>query len=97
MEELVDKLGGGMSLLEGEKTGIMITEDDTTDLRMRSGRCMVGRVMSERRIQKDAFRALMARLWKTSGTVVFKELHENIWLIEFSSEADKRRVQEGRP
>jgi hypothetical protein len=39
----------------------------------------------------------MARLWKTSGIVVFKELHENIWLIEFLSEADKRRVQEGCP
>lgn len=82
MEELVDKLGGSIRLLEGEKTGILITEDDTADLRMKNGRCLVGRIMSERRIQKVAFRALMARLWKTSGNVVFKELYDNIWLIK---------------
>jgi len=86
-----------MNLLEGEKRSITITEDDTADLRMLSGRCLVGRIMSERRIQKEAFRTLMARLWKRAVNVLFKELHENIWLIEFSTEADKRRVMEGRP
>jgi hypothetical protein len=97
MEELVEKLGGSMRLLEGERTSIVITEDDTADLRLENGRCLIGRIMSERRIQKEAFRAFMARLCKTSGKVAFKELHDNIWLIEFSTEADKRRVQEGCP
>jgi len=97
MEELVDKLGGSMRLLEGEMTSILIIEDDTVDLRMKSGCCLIGRIMSERRIRKEAFRAFMARLWKTSRNVAFKELHDNIWLIEFSTKADKRRVQKGCP
>jgi len=97
MEELVEKLGDSMRLLEGEMTSILITEDDTTDMRMKSGRCLIGRIMSKKMIQKEAFRALMACLWKTSGNVVFKELHDNIWLIEFSTEANKRRVHEGCP
>jgi hypothetical protein len=97
MEELVGKLGGSMRLLEREMTSIVITEDDTADLRLKNGRCLIGRIMFERRIQKEAFRAFMACLWKTSGKVTFKELHDNIWLIEFSTEADKRKVQEGCP
>lgn len=34
---------------------------------------------------------------ETLGTVVFKELHDNMWLIEFATESDKRRVLEGKP
>jgi hypothetical protein len=97
MEELVGKLGEGMRLLEGEKASIVITEDDTADQRLRNGRCLIGRIMSNRRVQKEAFKAFMARLWKTTGKVVFKELEDNIWLLEFSSEADKKRVLEGCP
>ena len=29
--------------------------------------------------------------------VKFKELRDNIWLFEFSNEADKRRILKGRP
>lgn len=31
------------------------------------------------------------------GDVIYKELDDNLWLIEFSTEADKNRVKEGRP
>jgi hypothetical protein len=51
--------------------------------------------MSERYMQKEAFRLLMLRLWKTVGNVVFKELYGNLWLIEFSTEPDKHRVKDG--
>jgi len=62
----------------GEKVGIRITEDQTAELRMKSGRCLIGRLMSKRGMQKEAFRLLMSRLWKTMDNVVFKELHENL-------------------
>lgn len=39
----------------------------------------------------------MQRLWKTADSTVFKELDENLWLIEFSIEGDKRHVLEGWP
>jgi hypothetical protein len=53
MEELVGKLGEGMRLSEGEKASIVITEDDTADQRLRNGRCLIGRIMSDRRVQKE--------------------------------------------
>lgn len=30
------------------------------------------------------------------GSVVFKELHENLWLFKFTTEGDKCRIKEGR-
>jgi hypothetical protein len=29
--------------------------------------------------------------------VAFKEIHDNLWLIEFSNESDKNIVKDGRP
>jgi len=95
-DSLVD-LCGNMTLLEGEQVGLVIHEDDTVDLRLKRERCLVGRLLTERRIQKDAFRVLMSKLWRTMGSVLFKEIDENLWLFEFASESDKRRVTEGRP
>jgi hypothetical protein len=92
MEELIDKMGGRLKLSDGESIGITITADDTADLRLKSGRCLVGRIMSERRIQKEAFQTLMTRLWKPAREVFFKELNDNLWLIEFSTIDDKRRI-----
>jgi hypothetical protein len=97
MEGLMESMGERMKLSDGERKGIMITEADTADLRGRSERCLLGRLMSDRRIQKEAFKTLMTRLLKTVEAVAFKELHDNLWLLEFSNVDDKRRVMEGRP
>jgi hypothetical protein len=97
MEELVECMGDRMKLSEGERNGIAITEVDTANLRARGERCLLGKLMSDRRIQKEAFKALMSKLWKTLESVNFKEIHDNLWLLEFANMADKRRVKEGRP
>ncbi|XP_062152170.1 uncharacterized protein LOC133860613 [Alnus glutinosa] len=97
MEGLIESMSEGLKLSEGERKEITITESDTADLRGRSERCLLGKLMSDRRIQKEAFKTLMSRLWKTIETVAFKEIQDNLWLLEFSNRADKRRVLEGRP
>jgi hypothetical protein len=97
MDEILETLRWKMKLTEAEKIGITITEDDKVDLRMKSGKCLVGRIMSERRILKEAFRTLMLCKWKTADNIVFKELDENLWLREFLNEGDNRRVLDGRP
>jgi hypothetical protein len=48
MEELIGALGESVSLTEGERRGLIITEDETADLRLKSGRCLVGKLMLER-------------------------------------------------
>jgi hypothetical protein len=55
MEELIDTLGDALTLTDGEKIGITITEDDIADFRLKSGRCLIGKLLSGRRVQKDAF------------------------------------------
>jgi hypothetical protein len=97
MEDLIESMSGGLKLSEGERIEITISETDIADLRGRSERCLLGRLMSDRRIQKEAFKTLMSRLWKTVEAVTFKEIQDNLWLLEFPNREDKGRVLEGRP
>jgi hypothetical protein len=48
-----------------------------------------------KKIHKEAFKAILIRIWRTLGSVFFEEIQENLWLFEFSYENDKRRVLEG--
>jgi hypothetical protein len=90
-------MANSMSLTEGEKKGITITEVDTANLREKNGCCLLGKLMLERRIQNEAFKSLMTTLWKTLADLAFKELYDNLWLLEFSNKADKRCIMEDRP
>ncbi|XP_059436690.1 uncharacterized protein LOC132169721 [Corylus avellana] len=48
-------------------------------------------------ISKETIKATLLRLWKLYGTMVFKVLGENLFLIEFFDMRDKERVMSGRP
>jgi hypothetical protein len=97
MAEQLEELCGNISLSEGEKTGITITEGEIEEVRVQGGRCLVGRIWMAKRVNKDAFKDVLTRIWRTRRGVIFKELDDNIWLFEFEEEDDMRRVLDGRP
>jgi len=55
MDELIVSMEGSMNLSEGEQKGILITQEDIAELNLKSDRCLIGRLMSDRRIRKEAF------------------------------------------
>lgn len=97
MSEELERLCGKIALTEGEKVGLVISEGEIAEGRMKGERCLVGRIGGERRVNKEAFRTVLSRIWRLAGSVVFKEVQDNIWLFEFEEVDDKRRVFEGRP
>jgi hypothetical protein len=97
MADDVDKLCSKVALIGGEWDGITITEGEVAESRDRGERCLVGRIGEDRRVNKEAFRTVMTRLWRIVGTVVFQEVQENIWVFEFSDRDDKERIMAGRP
>jgi hypothetical protein len=97
MGEELEKLCSRISLTGGEKIGITVTDDDVADTREKSVNCLIGKLWTERAVNREAFISVISRLWRTAGQIVFKELQDNCWLFEFSGEADKQRVLEGRP
>lgn len=93
----IDELCGQLTLSEGEQEGIHIEEGEISMMRAKVARSLVGRLGTEKRINREAFRSMMLRLWKPRGSVVFKEVQDRLWLFEFSNNFDKEKVLQGRP
>lgn len=93
LEELCSKI----SLTEGEKIGIQVEEGEIAEGRVVGGKCLVGKIWTDKSVNKEAFRTVLSTIWRTAGCVKFKELRDNVWLFEFTDEVDKRRVLDGRP
>lgn len=59
--------------------------------------CIVGRFISEGRIEFEAMQHTLAVLWKPGRGVYIKELDSNLYLFQFYHELDVKRVLEGCP
>lgn len=82
---------GKFSLTNGEQKGIPIGDDDTEELRLKGMKCLVGQLGVQKKVNKEAFKTLLTRIWKLVGRIVFKEIRKNLWLFEFSEEGDRNR------
>ena len=97
MSDCLEVLCGRISLTEGERIGIQVTDEEVADTRALGGKCLVGKVWTEKTINKEAFRSVLTGIWRIVGGVKIKELQDSLWLFEFSDVVDKNRIMEGRP
>jgi hypothetical protein len=81
MAEELEELCGNISLTEGEKSGINISEGEVVEAREKGTRCLVGKIWFGKRINKDAFKQVLSRLWRTRRGVIFKEVQDNLWIF----------------
>jgi hypothetical protein len=94
------RYGGNKDMLlltASESQGISVSDDGTEVLRAKGSRCLIGRLGAVKRLNKEAFKTLLLRIWRIRGQVFFKEIQENLWLFEFTEEEDRQRVLAGRP
>jgi hypothetical protein len=95
---MADKLGDlckRISLTEGERDGIQVEELDVSEARVITGKCLIGKIWTDKNVNQKAFKTIFSNIWRIVGSVKFKELKDNIWLFEFSDDGDKRRVLDG--
>lgn len=67
------------------------------DIRKWKRLLLLGLVVTNKVINKEALRTMMKGVWKLRGTVDFKEVGHNLFLIGFFENLDIQKVQEGRP
>jgi hypothetical protein len=58
---------------------------------------MVGKLLSERSINKEIIKTPMVRAWQPTGSVSFETLGSNLFLIDLENLWDKDRILEGQP
>jgi hypothetical protein len=71
----------GFPLSEGERNGIEIADETVQNLRIKGSKCLVGRLGVPKKLNKESFKAILVRIWRPAGNVVFKEIQENLWLF----------------
>lgn len=59
--------------------------------------CLVGKLISDRLIGKEAIKSTLIKGRRPTGMTSFKVLGDNLFLVEFEHFWDKSRVLEGRP
>lgn len=59
--------------------------------------CVVGRFITDGRVEFEAMQHTLALLWKPGRGVYMKELESNLYLFQFYHELDVKRVMEGCP
>ena len=58
---------------------------------------MILKILSHRSVNVEALRKNLNMLWKPRKSIKFSELEEDLFLVEFGDERDKRRVLDMRP
>lgn len=67
MSEEIENMCGRISLTEEEKEGISVTKGEIADGRKKGELCLVGRIWSEKLINKEAFKIVLSRVWRIAG------------------------------
>jgi hypothetical protein len=88
---------GGFPLSKREQKEIVVAESAIQELCNKGSLCLVGRLGVPKKLNKEAFKAVLQRIWRPSGRLVVKEIKENLWLFEFLEERDKQKVLAGQP
>jgi hypothetical protein len=97
MADELTRQWGKLTLREDEKPSIVINNQTFSPLIQRGRSCMVGKLLTGRTITKEVLKTPMIRAWKPTGSVSFKTLGPNLFLIDFQYWWDKDRILEGRP
>ncbi|XP_042969037.1 uncharacterized protein LOC122301714 [Carya illinoinensis] len=96
-EEELTKRWERLHLSNEETTVIKIQAEDSRTKAVRENVCVVGRILSEKGVNNEAFRNTMTQVWRLEGWVRFKDLNDQCFLIEFQKMQDKEKVLSGRP
>ncbi|XP_042988666.1 uncharacterized protein LOC122316198 [Carya illinoinensis] len=97
MDDEISNLYKGLRLIEEEQQSVNISEEDVLVSKEKSRKCLIALVESKKDINKGGFKATMAKVWKVEGSLIFKDVGKNKFLIEFKDPDEKHKVMQGRP
>jgi hypothetical protein len=86
-----------ISFTEDEDEVVMIPYEEFQEVVSYGQTCVVAKLIADRMISIEMIKTTLRRWGKLQGSLTFKVLGENLFLIEFSNLQDKMRVLNGRP
>lgn len=84
-------------LIDEEKIGLCFNYGFSSDLEEREQLFLLGLIILDKILNREAFKTLMQALWRLQSIVNFKEVGPNLFLLEFHDLSDLKKVKDGRP
>lgn len=97
MAEELETLWQKLRVTEEEEVSISLGGECTRAANERGRNCLVMKVLSRKGIMLEALRKNIRMLRKPNKSLQLSVIEEELFLVEFEDERDKRRVMEMRP
>ncbi|CAB4316717.1 unnamed protein product [Prunus armeniaca] len=97
MEELEERFGANLRLLDREQHGVRIEEDEVGNFLVGHRFTLVAKVLMEKVVPKEGFVGVFSRSWKGSSEVSIKEVAEKRFLVCFANQLGMARVLDMEP
>ena len=86
-----------LTVTKEEEISVNLGKECTRATNERGNNCLVMKVLSRRGIMLDALRKNFRMLWKPNKSIQISLIDEEMYLVEFDDERDKRRVMDMSP
>ena len=94
MAEELESLWQKLTVTNEEEVSVNLGEECTRATNEWGNNCLVMKVLSHRGIMLDALRKNLRMLWKPNKSIQISLIDEEMYLVEFDDERDKRRVMD---
>ncbi|KAL5823688.1 hypothetical protein ACOSQ4_021588 [Xanthoceras sorbifolium] len=93
----VERLCEALSLAEPTQPMTVLNVELQEVGRRKLELCLAGRLLAIKQVNRDAFRAILPKIWRTTQEVEIEVLRDNIFEFHFKNRLDRRRVLNGGP
>nr|POE81313.1 hypothetical protein CFP56_61780 [Quercus suber] len=97
MAEELEALWKKLSFTEEEADGVELGSGSTKAALERGKYCAILKVLTHRSVSLDALRKNLRMMWKLKKEMHLSEVEEDLFLVEFRDEKDKRKVMDMSP
>ncbi|KAL5851494.1 hypothetical protein ACOSQ3_006612 [Xanthoceras sorbifolium] len=90
--EALAKLCANMKLFAEEETTVNIDGMAKEEGMRKTSLCLVGKLITSKLTNREAFRFLFAKIWRTKHAVEVEKMKENAYTFHFQNMMDRRRA-----
>ncbi|TXG48232.1 hypothetical protein EZV62_027526 [Acer yangbiense] len=97
IDSKIAKLYENLSLADEDEAIHEATEEAKLDGEANVNHCLVGKVLSGKRVNRDAFKTLIDQLWSPFGAVETEVVGDNIFMFYFNNQVDRDWIWQRGP
>ncbi|KAK3223807.1 hypothetical protein Dsin_010832 [Dipteronia sinensis] len=93
----IAKLYENLSLAGEDGAVIEMTEEASVEGIKNVDKCLVGRVLSGKKVNREAFKGLIEQIWSSIGQVEVELVGDNLFMFYFNNGEERNRVLQRGP